>query len=498
MSEQAKGPKPKSKAERTMLTERTIEHALATGTLDADDYKLPDNHPWSGLWKVFAGLGGLGLAGAGAGYATDAKRFAFSWLFAFVAVVTVAIGAMMFVLIQHVVSGAWSVVVRRLAELFASGTPVFLVLFVPIALTMPALYPWLDRGDAGAAEHALAAPSGASASGLAGATERGLGRAPEHAVEGAAAGAGMHTGTGAPAAGASVAGTTGRPDAQDVTHERVVEGKRWWLNRNGFLARSALYLLLWAGLGTMLLRSSSRQDRSRDPAATVRAKMLSAPAIIVLALSLSFASFDWLMSLEPTWYSTIFGVIFFASSVVAYLATAIVFLYYLRRTGVLEKEVTVEHFHDLGKLLFGFLVFWAYVTFSQFMLIWYASLPEEVTFYHLRWDGGAPMWKLVSLSLVIVYFVLPFFFILSRNIKRRPELLRWGALVVLVMHVVDAYWAVLPYAPQENFAPHWMDLACLVAVAGCYLAVVFRNLAHYPVLPVGDPRLARSLRFINV
>lgn len=491
MTEQAQGRKPKSKAERTMLTERTIEHALATGTLDADDYKLPESHRWFGLWKVFAGLGALGLVGAGAGYATDAKRFAFSWLFAFVTVVTVAIGAMMFVLIQHVVSAAWSVVVRRIAELFASGTPVFIVLFVPIALSMPALYPWLDQGGPDAREPALIAPSGARDLGLAGARAQA-----GHGAE-AAAGNMAVAATDTPPGGADGARQVGRPDPDHAAHERVLAGKTWWLNRNGFLGRTALYLLLWAGLGAMLLRHSSRQDRSRDPRATVRAARLSAPGIIVLALSLSFAAFDWLMSLEPTWYSTIFGVIFFASSIVAGVATLIVVLYYLRRTGVLDKEVTVEHFHDLGKLLFGFLVFWAYVAFSQLMLIWYAAIPEEVTFYHHRWGGGAALWKPVSLSLVVAYFVLPFFFLLSRNIKRRPELLRWGASAVLVMHVVESYWAVLPYAPQQDFAPHWMDLACLLAVSGCYLAVVFRNLAHYPLLPVGDPRLARSLRFIN-
>ena len=120
-----------------------------------------------------------------------------------------------------------------------------------------------------------------------------------------------------------------------------------------------------------------------------------------------------------------------------------------------------------------------------------------MTFYHHRWDGGADLWKTVSLALVLVHFVLPFFMVLSRNIKRRPELLRWGALVIIVMHVVEAYWAVLPYAPQHDFGPHWMDLACLLGVAGVYLAFVFRNLAQYPLLPVGDPRLARSLRFMN-
>lgn len=503
MSEKEKGKKPRGKAERTALTERTIEHALATGTLKGDDYKLPDAHKWSGLWKIFAAIGALGLAGAGAGYATDAKRFAFAWLFAFVAVLTVAIGAMMFVLIQHIASAAWSVVVRRIAELFASGAPVFLVLFVPIAVSMPALYPWLDPGGHGASsgeEHAQLAPAEGAKLDMSSA----LAQAAEHGEHGAAAGAGAkhETATDAPkgAAEKSEHGAStghGRPDPDHVTHMETLAKKTGWLNRNGFLIRAMIYLLIWTALGTFLLGHSAKQDKTRDPGATVFASKAAAPGIIILTLSLTFAAFDWVMSLEPTWYSTIFGVIFFASGFVSALAALIVVLFHLRTTGFMEKEVTVEHFHDLGKLMFGFLVFWAYVSFSQFMLIWYAAIPEEVTFYHHRWSGGAELWKTVSLALVLVHFVLPFFVVLSRNIKRRPELLRWGAVIILVMHAVEAYWAVLPYAPQHDFAPHWMDLACLVGVAGCYLAVVFRNISRYPLLPVGDPRLARSLHFMN-
>jgi hypothetical protein len=502
VSEKEKGRKPKSKAERTALTERTIEHALATGTLKGDDYKLPEAHKWSGLWKVFAGIGALGLAGAGAGYATDPTRFAFAWLFAFIAVLTIAIGAMMFVLIQHLVSAAWSVVVRRIAEIFGSGVPVFLLLFVPIAISMPKLYPWLDHGghgSEGGEEHAQVTPSDAAKLDLSTA----VAQAEKAGGHGAAAGAGAkhETATDAPKA---VVGATehaiehgGRPDPDHVTHMETLAKKAPWLNRNGFLVRAMIYLLLWTALGTLLLRNSAKQDKTRDPAATVRAAKMSSLGIILLAFSLTFAAFDWLMSLEPTWYSTIFGVIFFASSIVSQLATLIVVLFHLRKTGFMEKEVTIEHFHDLGKLMFGFLVFWAYVSFSQFMLIWYASIPEEVTFYHHRWGGGAELWKTVSLALVGLHFVLPFFFVLSRNVKRRPELLQWGAIIILVMHVVEAYWAVLPYAPQHDFGPHWMDLACLLGVAGCYLAVVFWNMSRYPLLPVGDPRLARSLHFMN-
>jgi hypothetical protein len=132
------------------------------------------------------------------------------------------------------------------------------------------------------------------------------------------------------------------------------------------------------------------------------------------------------------------------------------------------------------------------------MLIYYAALPEEVTFYHHRWQQGGELWKTISLGVVIVRFVVPFFFILSRNIKRKPEYLQYGAIIILLMNFVEAYWYVMPYAPQANFTSGlWIDVSCLLGVLGIYLAAVFWILAQYPLIPVGDPRLQRSLRFVN-
>src|SRR5262249_45811136 len=157
---------------------------------------------------------------------------------------------------------------------------------------------------------------------------------------------------------------------------------------------------------------------------------------------------------------------------------------------LLKKEVTKEHFHDIGKLLFGFLIFWAYVSFSQYMLIYYAALPEEVTFYHHRWSHGGECWRTVSLCIVGLRFVVPFFFILSRNVKRRPEILQIGAFIILLMNLVEAYWYVMPYAPQGDFTSKiWIDVSCTVGVLGAYLAVVFFLMSRYPLIPVGDPRL---------
>jgi hypothetical protein len=468
-----KGNGGKKKFERTALTERTIEHALATGTLKPETYKLPPDHKWAGMWKIFAGLGVVGLAAGFGGYATNPTRFAFSYLFAFIAALMIAIGALMFVLIQHVASAAWSVVVRRVAELFGAGAVVFIVLFIPIAMSMNTLYPWLGGEHHRGGEANVVQIS-----------DQRLAQN-EHAAP-------------AEKTDATMDGPKALPDPEELEVKEVMHKKSAWLNKNGFLTRAFLYLGLWAIMGILLLRHSAQQDASRDPKLTVARARASAIGIILLAASLTFAAFDWMMSLEPTWYSTIFGVIFFANSVVGILAVLAVTLHRMHLADLLKKEVTIEHFHDIGKLLFGFLVFWAYVSFSQYMLIYYAALPEEVTFYHHRWSQGGDFWRTISVGIVIVRFVVPFFFILSRNVKRRPEYLQVGALIILVMNFVEAYWYVMPYAPQTDFAAGiWIDLACLVGVLGTYLAVVFWNMARYPLIPVGDPRLARSLRFVN-
>jgi hypothetical protein len=175
----------------------------------------------------------------------------------------------------------------------------------------------------------------------------------------------------------------------------------------------------------------------------------------------------------------------------------------MRRSGLIGEAVNVEHYHDLGKLLFGFIVFWAYISFSQFMLIWYAGIPEEATYYHLRWWGGGGF-KAISIILVLGHFVLPFFLLISRNTKRRLEFLAFGCLWMLVMHVVEIYWLVMPYATQEPdslvhtaLRVHWVDIACLFAVGGIYMSVVLFQMTRFPLVPVGDPRLARALKFEN-
>lgn len=284
----------------------------------------------------------------------------------------------------------------------------------------------------------------------------------------------------------------------EAAHDELIAHKAAFLNPAGFYLRSALYLAAWVALAWWLRRRSLDQDASGDPALTRRLQTLSAPGLVVFALTLTFAAFDWVMSLDPHWYSTIFGVYLFAGSTLGFLALLILLGIAFERRGPLAGVLTTEHYHDLGKLLFAFVVFWAYIAFSQFMLIWYANLPEETVWYAHRLEHG---WERLAVALALGHFVLPFFFLLSRGVKRRRATLAGAALWMLVMHYLDLYWLVMPavFAVSGGaFRPHWLDLVTLVAVGGLALGA-FGRLARRPALvPVADPRLPESLSFENM
>jgi hypothetical protein len=212
--------------------------------------------------------------------------------------------------------------------------------------------------------------------------------------------------------------------------------------------------------------------------------------LIIFGLSLTFAAFDWVMSLEPTWYSTIYGVYIFAGAAISVHALLIIVTLGLKSRGLIGDAVNVEHYHSLGKMMFGFIVFHAYVGFSQMMLQWYANIPEEIVYYHARWHAVG--WKGVSFFLIFGHFVLPFLYLISRVIKRKTPLIAFGAVWMLVMQVVDIYWFVMPNA-AVSFSPHWLDIACLLAVGGAYFAVVFFLMRRFNLVAIGDPRLSRAL-----
>ena len=422
---------------------------------------------WAGAWKKAGALGILGLALSTYGALTDPARFAYSYLFAFFVFLSIALGSLFFVLVQHLTSAAWSVTVRRGSEFLMRALPVFLVLIWPVLLCTQRLYPW-----DGAPHETEPMQAGAFANA-------------------------MDEGSREPAALAAanrgvVAELAHGREAEDA---RVLSGRRAYMNRPFFILRALGFLALWSFIALRLFRWSTRQDEEKSARGTLLAKRFAPIAMIGFSLALVLAAFDWLMSLAPVWYTTVFGVYVFAGCAVGHAAVAILLAMALQQAGLLQTSITVEHYHDLGKLLFGWVSFWAYIAFVQFFLIWYANLPDEVSFFHQRWTDNLGSWKVLGASLVLLHFLLPFWLLLSRNAKRSRALLASGALVVLALHVADVYWLILPNAGP--FAPDWLDFTCFLGVGGIYAATVLRSMERYPLVAIGDPRLARSLAFEN-
>ena len=217
--------------------------------------------------------------------------------------------------------------------------------------------------------------------------------------------------------------------------------------------------------------------------------------MIMLTVTVAMASFDWLMSLDPHWYSTMFGVYVYSGAALAFIAALILILLAFRGADVLRYSVNHEHYHDLGKWLFALTVFWAYIAFSQYMLIWYANLPEETAWFRDRLVGS---WRGVSMLLVVGHFLVPFFVLISRAAKRKLGLLAAAAAWVLFMQYTDLYWIAMPIFSKRGVTPHWIDLAALAAVGGTFALAFWSRLRAHPLAPVNDIRFEKALEFTNV
>ncbi len=278
-------------------------------------------------------------------------------------------------------------------------------------------------------------------------------------------------------------------------HDRLIAEKEPWLNLGGFWFRAVVYFALWTAMALFLRRLSTRQDETGDGTLSRRMSRFSAPGLAVFAATITFAGFDWLMSLDPHWYSTMFGVYVFAGSIVGAFAALTVVTLALDFSGHFRGVVTGEHRHDLGKLLFAFTVFWAYIAFSQFFLIWYANIPEETAWFLHRLEGS---WRPATMILAVGHFAIPFFFLMPRTIKRNRPLLLVGALWLLGVHLWDVHWLVMPTLHHDG--PHLtlLDLTCLLGVGGLVVALFAWLLCRGSLVPSRDPRLVESLAFENI
>jgi hypothetical protein len=283
------------------------------------------------------------------------------------------------------------------------------------------------------------------------------------------------------------------PGAAD--HDALLRWKAPYLNVPFFLFRAAFFFVSWSLIALFYYRGSRGQDVTGDPAVSARLRRLSGPAIIVLGLTQTFAAIDWIMSLTPHWYSTMFGVYFFAGSLLGFVALLSVVSVAMRRAGLLETVISPEHLQDIGKLLFGFTAFWAYIGFSQFFLIWYANLPEEGDWFRPRIEGS---WLVISFVLMAGHFLAPFFYLMGRAVKRNGVTLAVGGLWLLAMHFLDLYWQVMPTLHPEGIRPSLLDVAALMAVGGSFVAAASWLMRRQALVPLRDPRIIESLAFENV
>ena len=437
----------------------------------ARDYRITTKSSWSGAWKYPAAVGALGLGIAAYGYKMDPERFAFSYLFAFVVALTLPLGSLFFVLVQYITKSSWSVTVRRVAELLMRPMPIFAVLVIPLVLTIGHLFPWLGAKHAAPPENDTSSESPiAEARGLESHEPAALRDLP-------------------------VANIKRMEHAEERAEDNIIVHKHAYLNRQFFLIRLIAYLLIWTWLVQKYFRWSTDQDKTKALENTAAGQRFAPAGLLLFGFTLTYFAFDWLLSLDGTWYSTIFGVQIFAQCALFQIASLILLTLALRKSGLLGDTVTVEHYHDLGKFLFGWIVFWSYISFAQFFLTWYSNIPDEVAWFHKRWHDNGGSWKNFSIALVLMHFFIPFWFLMSRNIKRKLPLLATGAVCMIVMHVVEVYWIVMPNLGP--FEPSIVDLGCLAGVFGVYLAAVLRGMEDYSLVAIGDPRLARALDFEN-
>lgn len=276
--------------------------------------------------------------------------------------------------------------------------------------------------------------------------------------------------------------------AEAIAHNSILAGKTGYLNVSSFITRSVIYFIIWGVLAFFINRYSRQQDDGAD--STKQLKFVSAPGMFLFALTISFAAFDWLMSLDPMWYSTIFGGYYFGGSFVIILAFLILISNHLKITGILGKEINSAHFSNLGKLFFGFIVFWAYLGGAQYFFIWYANIPEETVWFLHRWEGS---WKTVSLILIIGHFLVPFISLIFFNTKRNRKILVFFALWIFVFHYVDMYWLIGPVNHHGNAQISWMDLSTFIGIGGIFISLFLNRLAAMPIIPINDPNLQSSL-----
>lgn len=359
------------------------------------------------------------------------EMFFRSYLLAYVFWIGIALGCLAILMLQHLSGGAWGLVIRRVLESGTRTLPLMAVLFVPIIFGMGYLYEWTH-----------------------------------------------------------IEKFAGGQSVEEKHLYEMLRHKSAYLNVPGFLLRTLLYFMIWGVLAYFLNKWSREQDRTAERRFAKRLQALSGPGLVLFVLTVTFASVDWVMSLDPEWFSTIFGLLFVAAWTLSSFAFVIAVMALLVGRAPLAGVVLPRHFHDLGKLLLAFVMVWAYFSFSQFLIIWSGNIPEETRWYLYRMRGG---WSFVALSLVIFHFALPFLLLLSRDLKRNARRLALVAGVVLLMRLVDLFWLIAPKFSKGDFLMTWTDVVAPIGIGGLWLAFFLWQLKQRPLIPFNDPQLPEVL-----
>lgn len=274
-----------------------------------------------------------------------------------------------------------------------------------------------------------------------------------------------------------------------VAGDPILQHKANYLNVPFFVVRAIFYLALWGGIAYFLNRWSRQQDDVAEISAGKRLRRLSGPGLLLYFLTMSFAAIDWIMSIDAHWFSTIYGALWIVNQGLTGFAFAIVGLCWLENKKPLAGLVRQDHFHDLGNLLLAFVMLWAYMAFSQYLIIWSGNLAEEIPWYIARTTGR---WRWIPPVLIIFHFFLPFFLLLLRDVKRRSGALLWVALGVLAMRLIDTFWMIVPGFVAAGQTLHWLDLALIVGIGGIWLGVFLWQLDKLPLLPLQAPLVAEE------
>ncbi len=408
----------------------------------SDTYKAPES--LNRLQTAALGIGGIGVIACFAGMYLQPEQALRGWLLGFILWAGIGFGGLGILLLQYLTGGAWGVVIRRIAEACSRTIPILAILFVPILLGVYKLYDWANIYLAN-----LAAPA-------------------------------------------------------DAPVDKVIAWRGWFMDPNFWVARTVIYFVIFGALAYLLNKWSRQQDTAETPEKAAEflgiATRVSGPGIIVFVMTVTFASVDWTMTLEPHWFSTIWGFLFVAGWALSCFSFSVAMMAYLSTRAPMDEVLGKRHFHDIGKLMLALVMVWAYFNFSQYLIIWSGNLTEETPFYLVRSKGT---WGAIGLFLIFFHFAFPFLILLMQDFKRKAKWLAALAVFIIFMRLVDMYYIIGPspmvgeanlHLLEVPFRLSVWDVVSPIAIGGIWLWWFIRELKRRPIVPFNDPFFENAIK----